>query len=53
MNNKKRLFVWLGLMIMVLVTLQVSGETRKLRDIGRYKFLPMDPARETGFSFRP
>ena len=42
MKNNKRLLVLMGLMVMVLVTLQVSGQTKKLRDIGRYKFLPLD-----------
>ena len=45
MKNNKRLLVLIGLMVMVLVTLQVSGQTKKLRDIGRYKFLPMDAGR--------
>lgn len=42
MKNNKRLLVLIGLMVMVLVTLQVSGQTKKLRDIGRYKFLALD-----------
>jgi hypothetical protein len=42
MKNNKRLLVLIGLMVMVLVTLQVSGQTKKLRDIGKYKFLPVD-----------
>jgi hypothetical protein len=42
MKNNKRILVLIGLMVLVLVTLQVTGQTRKLRDIGRYRFIPME-----------
>ncbi|OGD21182.1 MAG: hypothetical protein A2W03_10400 [Candidatus Aminicenantes bacterium RBG_16_63_16] len=40
MKDNKRNLILIGLMI--LISIQVSGETRKLRDIGRYRFLPME-----------
>ncbi len=40
MKDSKRFLVLIGLMI--LITIQVSGETKKLRNIGRYRFLPME-----------
>jgi hypothetical protein len=40
MKDNKRILVLIGLMI--LISIQVSGETKKLRDIGRYRFLPME-----------
>jgi len=39
MKNKKWFFVLIGLMI--LTSLSIFGQTKKLRDIGRYKFLPI------------
>jgi len=40
MKNNKKIVVLIGLMI--LISIQMSGETRKLREIGRYKFLPLE-----------
>ncbi len=39
MKHNTRIFVLIGLM--VLIAVQVSGETKKLRDVGRYRFLPL------------
>ena len=39
MKNKKWCFVLIGLM--VLTSLSIYGQTKKLRDIGRYRFIPI------------
>ncbi len=39
MKHKKWHFVFIGLM--VLTTISIFGQTKKLRDIGRYKFIPI------------
>jgi hypothetical protein len=39
MKNRKWYLVLIGLMI--LTTLSIFGQTKKLRDIGRYKFIPI------------
>jgi hypothetical protein len=39
MKNKKLYFILIGLMI--LTSLNIFGQTKKLRDVGRYKFIPV------------
>lgn len=50
MKDKKRILVLIGLIS--LISLQMTGETRKLREIGRYKFLPMEAGTVTPEAFK-
>jgi hypothetical protein len=45
MKNKKWNLILIGLMI--LTSLNIFGETRKLRDIGRYRFIPIKAGMST------